>query len=211
MPLAKKKTMSPWVVVSGGVLVAGAAVWGVVGAGSAGAGGVVVPTNLTVDALKQRSQEPGRAFGEVRQALGGDELTDEQKRQVAENIRTVRRATMRERMDEYYNADPDEKEAILDKHLDEMQERFKRFRGRGQGGGAGSGMSEEQRKELRQLFRPQSKQDRKSRSESRSADDTARAMVYFTAMRSRATQRGIQMPRGPGGGRSGAAGRRRGP
>ncbi len=214
MAVTKSKTMKPWVLVGGGVLAVSVVVWGVVGTGSADADGVSVPAEFTVDALATRSDDPGSAFRDLRRAMRGDELSDEQKRQVGKNMRAVRQAMMRARLDEYYNADAGDKMAILDGHIDEMQNRSKAFERRREdreNSGEG-GMSEAERNKLRELFRPQSKQDRKNRSESRSPDDTARAMVYFTALQSRAQDRGVSLSRGPGGGgRGGAGGGPRGP
>jgi hypothetical protein len=49
---------------------------------------------------------------------------------------------------------------------------------------------------------PPTREQQKMRTESRDPDQSARRMAYFTALRKRAEQRGIQMPmfgRGPGG------------
>lgn len=216
MPVAKSQTMKPWFFLVGGGLVVGAAVWGVTRSGREDADGVPVPATYSVDALKARRLDAGASFRDLRQVMGDDELTDDQKRQVGKNLRQVRQASVRERMDEYYNADATEQTAILDRHIDAMQEWLKgveqRREEREKSGD--DEMSDEERRLLRTMLRPQSKQERKDRSESRSPDDTARVMVYFTAIRTRAQERGIQMSRGPGGGGRGGpggGGGRRGP
>ena len=63
------------------------------------------------------------------------------------------------------------------------------------------------------MFGQRSREERKERSETRDPDRAARQMAYFAAIRDRATQRGIKMPFGPGGGPRGGpgAGPRRGP
>ena len=55
------------------------------------------------------------------------------------------------------------------------------------------------------MFGQRSKQERKVFTESRNPDDMARTMPYFQAMRSRMSERGMQMP-----GRGGHGGARRG-
>ena len=53
-------------------------------------------------------------------------------------------------------------------------------------------------------------QERKTRAESRNPDQAAQHMAYFSALRARATARGIQMPFGGGPGGGGGGGRGRG-
>ena len=57
------------------------------------------------------------------------------------------------------------------------------------------------------MFGQQSREERKERSETRDPDRAGRQMAYFAAMRDRATERGIKMPFGAGGGPGAGPGR----
>jgi hypothetical protein len=190
-----------------------AAAWGV-GAGSrADADRIDVPEEFTVDALKQRfaEQEPP-PFRTMRDTMMREDLTDDQKRQIARNMRDVFRSEMQARVQEYFDAPPDKQDEILDRHLDEWQEMRKRFEAerRRRERSDEEEPSEEDREQMRRLFRPQSQQERKARSESRNPDERAQVMAYFGALRRRAGERGIDMGRGGRGGGPGRGGPRGG-
>ena len=122
-------------------------------------------------------------------------------------------------MDEYYAAKTDEdRDAILDKQIDEFEQRRKEWEAR---------RKEQEKKDIKKAdpnaqrggpFGPQSREDRKEKAESRNPDQTARQMAYFAAVRKRMGERGISAPSfgpggqggigGPGGGGSGS---RKGP
>jgi len=213
----KRSSTKIWWMLGGGVVVAVAAVWGISAGGKAEEEGVQIPEEFTVDALKARTEE-GPRFAEFRETLEREDLNDDQKRQIVRNMGEVRRSQFQARVDEYFNAPPEEQTAILDRHIDEMQKMFQQFgREGGQPGnrrdrGAEEGPSQADRENMRRLMEPQSQQERKARSESRNPDEVARTVAYFGAMRSRASERGIQMPRGPrGGGPGGGRGGLHGP
>lgn len=121
--------------------------------------------------------------------------------------------------------DPSARKALLDRHIDRMQSRMKEWEKRrterereggarpDRGGAPGSGDRREGRPEgfgsgsgpggappggPRGEWRPPgppSREQRKMRSESRDPDQSARRMACFTALRQRAKERGIELPR----------------
>ncbi len=175
----------------------------------------IVPENMTVAALKEQIKDPDRMMTTMSTMWDRrDELTEEQRREVRRNMGQVMRDTMRANMDEYFGAETEEdKLAILDRHIDEMQEWMKRFeemrKQREAEREANGEDAEAERERWRRERANQSTEERKERSEGRSPDQMVRMMTYFGAVRSRAETRGIEMPRwGPGGrGGSGRGGR----
>ena len=152
-----------------------------------------LPSHLSVDALKQNA---GNRTG-LRDALRDESLTDEQRRELRRNMRAARRSAMQERMDAYFAAAEQDRQAILDQHIDEFQSRMKQWENRSK---AEKKEDQERREEFRSQFFGRSKQERKANSESRNPDQTAQRMGYMTAVRGRMAQRGISMPgRGSGG------------
>ena len=135
----------------------------------------------------------------MRDMIRREDLTDEQRRELRSNMRDVFRTMMRERMDAWYAAETDaEKTAILDQQIDEFEARRAEWeRRRAEAEESEEGRADRER--FRQMFATPSKEERKARSESRNPDQTARMMGYFSAMRKRMEQRGIQPPGGPGG------------
>lgn len=185
-----------WLVIGGAAIALGATTWAVVGRGSSASAGVAVPPEFTKEALKAKMDEGPGGFAAMREVRDREDLTDEQKRQIADNAREIWRERMDANVNEYFSAkSEDEKNTLLDREIDRMAEQAKRF--------------EEQRKEWEKRReerraeggnRPTpTQQERKERSESRNPDQTARMMAYFSAMRDRAASRGIQMPDRPGG------------
>ncbi len=172
-----------------------------------------LPEELRYESLKAKADEPEKLFETVRETRRREDLTEEQHREVRDNIRKVMEAELDERMDEYFAAAPDQRDAVLDGHIDEFRERMGRWRERreqerAEGEGDREGEDErraESRRERRHgRFGDMSREERKTRSESRDPDQTARRMAYFTAIRARMEARGIEMPRhGPGRGRGG--------
>ncbi|MFQ5462090.1 MAG: hypothetical protein ACE5E5_05625 [Phycisphaerae bacterium] len=165
-----------------------------------------LPEALTVSGIRAGMDDPGRSRESFRALMRDETLTEDQRRRAAKNMRTVWRDEMKKRVDEYFNADEDEQQAILDAQIDEFQARMNAWRKR----------REEREKQadkdgnddrggFRGMFGQRSKQERKEATESRNPDDMARTMAYFQAMRSRMSERGMQMP-GRGGGRHGGSG-----
>jgi hypothetical protein len=133
---------------------------------------------------------------------------------------------MDKRIDEYFAAaTPAQRNAVLDRQIDEMQARMKEWQARraqhanddhGPGdrgprstptasanrssaqpasGGTTTARPAEGR---RGMHHEPTRQERKTHSESRDPDKAAKRMAYFAAMRQRAEQRGVQMPFGHG-------------
>ncbi|HSW46090.1 MAG TPA: hypothetical protein VLM89_11020 [Phycisphaerae bacterium] len=212
------------VVATVGVLALGAAVWG--GVSLSKGKKSTLPRELSAEAIKAAANDPGQIFEKVRQAMESGNLTEEQRHELRENVHEVMEAQMDKRLDEYFTAPASQKQAILDRHIDEMQARMKDWpqrreregtdrrpatadgrprpggsagteaaRGGGSGGSAPNspGAGGDGR---RHWGGPggRTREQEKLRSESRDPDARARRMAYFTAMRQRAEQRGIQMP-----------------
>ena len=163
-----------------------------------------LPNELSVEALRaQAKEEPGPMFEKMRDTIRRDDLSEEQRRQVGRNMREVGRQMMQERVTEYFSAPTvDEKKAILDKQIDEfmtMRAEWEKRREEREKKGEG----EDEQPEPPPGFAAPSQEERKARSESRSADEMAQVMAYFSAVEHRATERGIKMPGpspgGPGG------------
>lgn len=183
---------------------------------------VKVPKELTVDALKASATDPQKAMETVREAFHREDLTEEQRHQVARNAHTVREAVMDERMDEYFKAGPDEKNAILDQQIDEFQklretwEQRRREREKERAAEKASSTDDERERDRGprdrgRFSRPQTQQERKERSEARSPDQRGRQMAYFNALRKRMADRGLQTPRFGSRGRGGPPSRGRSP
>lgn len=163
-----------------------------------------LPGALQVASLKaQAESNPGVLRETIRENMQRDDLSDEQQRELASNVRSVFRTLLTERVEEWYAAESqEEKTAILDRHIDEFQARRQEWdRRRAEREKAGKDDEEESgRERMRRAFASPSKQERKARSESRDPDQSARMMTYFAAVRSRMTERGMQPPvPGPGG------------
>lgn len=196
-----------WLLIGGATCALGAGTWIMVGRGGAAASvGVAIPAEFSKEALQAKMAEGSGGFGAMREAMEREDLTEEQRRHIADNARSVFRERMEATVNEYFKAQTeDEKNAVLDQQIDQFQDRPQ--------------PTEEQRKEWEKRReerraegggRPEpTQQERKERSESRNPDQTARQMAFFSAVRERATQRGITLPQGPGGGRGGFGGPRR--
>ncbi len=187
---------------------AGAAVWGLTRSKSEPEKPQVeVPKEFQVASLKE-IQSPQRGFETMRQVMEREDLTDDQRRQIMENMRALREERERQEMDEYFKASEEKRKQILDKNIDEMQERWKEMEKRRAENP--NPPNEQMRERMRNLWGGgnASREERKSRSESRNPDDRARRMAYRQAVEGRMKERGITPPQwgGPGG-RGGGGGR----
>jgi len=186
------------------------AVWGLSTRLRTGSKGPAVPKELRVASLKAQSADPDKLMDTMRNAYRRDDLTEEQRRQVRSNLREVWTSMIDERIDEYFGAAPNVQASILDKHIDEFQQRrkgwekrrkeFEKERKARQAREGGDGESREARRSGdRRRFGSRSRTERKARSENRNPDKQVRRMAYFAAIRKRMSERGIQMRwRGPG-------------
>ncbi len=162
-----------------------------------------LPDEFSVESLMARAgdQQQGRAA--FRDLLRRDDLTDEQRRKALRNMRELRRGRMVDRVNEYFDAAEEDKNVILDDHIAEFQRRMAE---RAERRNDEERPSEEEREAMRNLFGSRNQAERKTDSESRNPDESARSMAYRAAIRSRMNERGIQMP-----GRRGSGGRGGGP
>jgi hypothetical protein len=209
MTMPNFRTPQTWIITGLCAALLGGSAWAVFRGPRAKAGGVVIPPEMSVDSLKAGVQEPDKLRETIRDTMRRDDLTDEQRRQIAENMRTVWEGEMNKRVDEYFAApSEEEKNAVLDRQIDEFQERMKEGeqRRKEEENKDGEKARAEQGQRFAGMMGQQSREQRKDRSESRDPDRAGRQMAYFTAMRNRATERGIKMPMGGGGFRGGPGG-----
>lgn len=211
---------------AGGILVLGAGAWGLATL-SKEKKTTTLPKELSVESLQTRAEDPGQVMDQVHQAMNRGDLTEAQRHELWQNVRTVMEARMDQRMNEYFSASEGQRQAILDRHIDEMQVRMKEFEqrraqwereraaqggspGQSNGGGASTAAGSGGPEGGPPGFGPRgdgpggrsgppSRDERKMRSESRDPDRMAQHMAYFTALRKRAEERGIQMPGRMGG------------
>jgi len=195
-----------WLVAGSGLLVAAAAgAWGLSSRTGHAPDPTGLPAELSRENLKaQSAADPDKLRETMHETMQRTDLTEDQRHEIMRRMRELWQAEFDKRINEYMNAPPDQKNAILDKHLDEMQKRMKEEEARRQQEHAQRPPTT-QPSQHRPDFASMSPQERKTRAESRNPDQTARHMAYFSALRARATARGIQMPfaGGPGGGGGG--------
>lgn len=155
--------------------------------------------------------------------LEQENLPEEERRAAREQMREAMQARMDTRLDEFFSASEADKQAVLDRHLDEIQKELAEFekrraewekRRQEREAAAASDPNRDpnvapERRWQRPNMAAMSPEERKQRSESRDPDRMGRMMSYFAALRARATERGIQMPQWgpPGGGMRGGPGR----
>jgi hypothetical protein len=197
---------------AGVLLAAGAGVWALTGSSSSHSPAKVeVPQEFTLAALEKA--EPRQAFDNFRKAMDREDLTEAQKEQIRENGREAMEKRMDSVMDEYFTAPEAEKKKILDRQIDEWEKmRADREAERAK---EDENKTEEEKEKDRQRWRDRMRDgqnrtqaERKSRSESRNPDKMARRMAYFSAVRARMTERGMQPPQWGPGGRGGPGGGR---
>jgi arsenate reductase-like glutaredoxin family protein len=152
-----------------------------------------------LDTLKNSSIES------VFERLRSDDLTDEQRQTLRENMGKLMQEDMERKVDEYASAPEDQKEVIMDRHIDEMiafRDKMRAYREKHKD----DPEMEKEREGRRGRWGSQTTQQRKERMESRNPDKMAQMMRYWPKMMSRAKERGVDM----GWGRGGGSGRGRG-
>ena len=202
-----------WFLAGGGVLVMTAAAWGVTVYFRPAPDPLGLPPELSAMNLKAKAADPQALMQTMHDTMARTDLTDAQREEVMHRMRGVWQERLDQRMKEYFAAAAaEEKQAILDRQIDEMQQEMKEREARR------AEMERDRAQHPRDPNHPrrpdfasQTPQERKTRAESRDPNAMARRMAYFSALRARATERGIQMPFGPGGGRGGPWGGRGGP
>ncbi|QDV92489.1 hypothetical protein RAS2_36080 [Phycisphaerae bacterium RAS2] len=224
-------TGSKTFVIAGAVVaLLGGGAWAVAhfsgGAKEAEATPAALPEEYTVEKIKEAAKEdPAVVMDRMRNFMDRTDLTEEQREQARKNMNEARDQMMGQHVDEYFAAKTDdEKNAVLDKHIDEMQKFMKAMeerRRQEEEKEAAEGDDpekkaerEKRREEMRNRWANRSQAERKTDSETRDPNKSAQRMAYIGAMMRRSAERGIQMPRfgGPGGrGPGGPGGGRRGP
>ncbi|HKQ48424.1 MAG TPA: hypothetical protein VJZ71_10175 [Phycisphaerae bacterium] len=200
---------SKFLLISGVLVVAlGAGAWGLTAVLSE------PPPSETQLLLAEAREDPNKLIEKMRD----ESLTEEQREKLRQNMREVFESRMDEAVNEYYAAKPEDREAIINRHIDEMEKWRKAREDREreeQEKARSSGKSDEEiekerekeREERRKNRENRSREERKSDSETRSPDSRARRMAYRDAMRKQMQARGIEPPRwGPGGGGGGPGG-----
>ena len=162
---------------------------------------------LTVETMKQM---PVKDLMELWQ---GEDLTEEERELLGNNMRTIWMEHMNERAEEYFAASDEEKVAILDRQIDEFTEfgnRMREYRESQQDEEEEEDEEERERRreEMRRRWRSPSKEERKERMVETNPDQQAKMIYMFTKMRERAQERGIDMGWGRGGDDSRQGGRR---
>lgn len=225
MNTSQQKPRKVLILAAGGLIVATGATWGVwAWSRTRDADSSKLPGEYSVEALQTQTRNPEQAMETVNGLIRREDLTDEQRREAFENLRKVREARFEESVDEYFAAAPEERDAVLDRHIDEFQEFMKdmekhrdewekareRMReNQNDNQNQNQNQSDESRRDRwRSRFR--TKEGRQTFSESHDPDRVARRMSYFSALRKRMTERGIEMP-WPGRGRPGDRGQKQRP
>ena len=145
----------------------------------------------------------GRSFSEMREMMRSGDLTDEQRQKLRDVMREVGRAHMNERVDEYFAAAEEQREALLDRHIDEMMEMRERWRAEREQRREEDGT---ERERPRREPPTRNLQDAKERMEGGDPDQQKRMTAYWGQMRARMQARGIEGGRGFGGMRGGRGG-----
>lgn len=157
-------------------------------------------SRLTVQAMKQMSIE------ELTSLWENDELSEEDRDRLGNNMRTVWMNYMGELADRFFAADPQEKEQLLDQQLDEFMEFRKRMEDYYESRKDDPEFQKEQEEKPKRWQNP-SKEDRKSRIIEMDPDRQMRMANMWMQMSRRAKERGIDFGKGPSGRRKGGGDR----
>jgi hypothetical protein len=179
-----------------------------------------LPEELTLASMKEKAdKEPVGFMRTIRDAIESDDLTEEQRRELRGNMRKTMRSLMSERIAELAAArTPEDRNEVLNRHIDRFQEVMAEIRAmreqRRKEAEANGESEEEMRERMRERWANAGTEERKSLSESRTADHMMQMLTYMMAVRQRMEERGMEMPqfgpwgrRGrPPGGRPGGGG-----
>ena len=197
MSLSDSRTRAGLIIIV--LLVCGAVGWSMFGSDSPpgpaltdAAEGQPGGPDLSVETLKKADP------AETMKLFRRDDLTEEQREELGRNIREAHQERITERINRYFSAEGDQRTAVLDEQIDEFLEMRKRMEeAREQ-----DPPDEDWRERMRQRWRnrpPPSRAERKEAFETNRAENRSRMMAYFQAVRARMQERGMEMPRGPGG------------
>lgn len=142
-----------------------------------------------LDTLKKAPLE--ETFGR----LQSKDLTDEQRAALEQNMRDLMMDDMNQKVDEYLEATEEQRDAIMDRHLDEWQEFMKKMSEYQEKNKDNPEYQEYQERQRTQRGAP-SKQDRKQWMEGTSPERMGRMMQYWVKMQARAKERGMDFGRG---------------
>jgi len=138
-----------------------------------------------------RSTPLEQVFDQLRTA----KLSDEERDRLEANLRELMMEDMQRKVNDYFEAPEAEQEAVMDAHIDEMQKFMADMRAYHEKHKDDPDYQAE-RDQRRQRMGTPSLQERKQRMEGTNPDQMVRMFRYWTKMRERAQQRGIEM--GPG-------------
>jgi hypothetical protein len=203
-------TKALWVMTAAALAVSGAGVWAITARAAKAKAATALPKELSTESLRAQANQPGAMMDTMRATMQREDLTEDQKREAARNMRELFRETMLKNVNEYFAAaDDEEKNNVLDRHIDQFQGFMKEMEKRREEFEKNRKPGEEEN--WRRVMGPRTQQERKAMSESRNPDEMARAMAYFGAMQKRMSERGIKMPQWGWGRGAGPGGRGRGP
>lgn len=151
---------------------------------------------LTMEAMRKMSIE------DLMSLWRDDSLTDEQRRQMGENMRVIWMSYMTEFAEEYFTVPEEEKEKLLDQRIDEWKEfmdRMREWREAHQDDPEYQQRREQERERWRR--RQRSTEERKQQMAEINPDQQAKMFYVFQQMRKRAEERGLDMSWGRGRGR----------
>ncbi|MFH0982165.1 MAG: hypothetical protein V2A79_11560 [Planctomycetota bacterium] len=154
---------------------------------------------LAVTAERMKSM----SFSEMMDVMRSKDLTEEQRRHLREVGREVMMASVNKNVDEYFAAPKEQREALLDRQMDEwikFREQMQAYRE------AHKDDPEDQAEREHWQAPTRDRQEAKERMEGGDPDQQKRMFYYFGQMRARAEARGINMWGGHGGGMGGGRG-----
>ena len=140
--------------------------------------------NRTLQAMKETPLE------EVLDRIRSPELSDQDRDNLEANLKDLMMEDMNNKIDEYTEAPEEQKEEILDRHIDEMQDFWAEMKAYHEKHKDDADYQAEREKRQAAHKRP-SKQDRKNWMEGSSPDRMVRMFKYWGKMKERATARGI--------------------
>jgi|GEM_PF-2133546 len=145
---------------------------------------------ITAERMKDMS------FSDIMEIMRSKELTEEERRRLRDVGREVMMTTMNTNVDEYFDATKEEREAVLDRHIDDwtkFREQMEAYREEHKDD------PDHEAERERQRWRTRDRQDAKSRMEGGDPDRQKRMFAYWGKMKARMEARGMNMRGGPGG------------
>lgn len=142
----------------------------------------------------QQAREAGRL--EFRRGFRGEDLSEQQRRQLFENMAEVGRQRMRERLDAFFELSQDQRDEYIDRMLDQWQSRS--AGSPGDGGASRPDDSAEQQEQAAGDDGPRRRgptpERMKRMLENTDPEDRARMGEFMKAMRKRMDERGMSPP-----------------